>query len=71
MFLRFYELYENINNCDLKYIFDTNLSESIAKCFSNFSAFSEIDLYNLREAFYGKIGYAFLDFKGNFCILVK
>lgn len=35
-------------------------------CFYNLGQFSRIDLYQLLEALYEKVGYAFVDFKGNF-----
>ena len=36
------------------------------KFFDNFYYFSNIDLNKYLDTFYGKIGYAFIDFKGNF-----
>jgi hypothetical protein len=65
MFLRFKELYENIKNSEVKYFID-DYDEIFTKCLDNFSTYSKIDLSKLREAFYEKVGYAFLDFRGNF-----
>ena len=66
MLLRFLELFENIANSEVSTLIDESTHHIFSKCLENFSAFSKIELPKLREAFYEKVGYAFLDFKGNF-----
>ncbi len=43
-----------------------NQYENYQKFFDNFYLFSSIDLNKYLETFYEKVGYAFVDFKGNF-----
>ena len=64
--LRFLELFENIAISEIGRIIDDSTRNTFTKCLDNFSQFSKIELPKLKEAFYEKVGYAFLDFKGNF-----
>lgn len=66
--IRFYELYSNLKNCSLKGIISNELDDSFKKIFTNISSFTGLNLRNVTEAYYCKIGYAFLDYKGNFGI---
>ena len=43
-----------------------NQYENYQKFFDNFYLFSSIDLNKYLETFYEKVGYALVDFKGNF-----
>src|SRR5690606_25461779 len=64
--LRFMDLFDNILNSELHTLISDQMKKTINECFANFCTFSKIDLGKLREAFYEKVGYAFVDFKGNF-----
>ena len=64
--IRFYELYSNIKNSSLSYLIKEDIDKSLSKSFADLETFTELNLITLTDAFYCKIGYAFLDYKGNF-----
>ena len=67
MIVRFNEMFNNILNSSLKEeIIDEHIQSAFIKSMDNISLFANVKIDKLSEALYEKIGYAFLDFKGNF-----
>ena len=64
--IRFDEMFENISLSSLNYIIEPEMSSTCKTCIQNFCTFSNLNISLIKEALYKKVGYAFLDFKGNF-----
>lgn len=64
---RMVDIIFNIKESNLNEILITEEVESAFDTFiTKFVSLTQIDLLNARQVFYEKIGYAFLDYKGNF-----
>jgi hypothetical protein len=46
------------------------MKNNFTQIFNNFILYSRIDLFKLNEAIFEKVGYAFVDFKGNFSKII-
>ena len=64
--IRFDEMFENISLSSLNYLIEPEMSSTCKTCIQNFCTFSNLNISLIKEALYKKVGYAFLDFKGNF-----
>lgn len=67
--IRFDEMFENIAQTTLNELLDPEIAKTFNTCLQNLANFSNLPLTKIKKAFYEKVGYAFLDFKGNFCKL--
>lgn len=64
--MSFLDIFENVSASKASSLLSDSMRNTFRQCFINFNSYSKIDLYKLLEALYEKVGYAFLDFKGNF-----
>jgi hypothetical protein len=58
--------FENLKNSELKSIFSSEKEQKSDKYFRNFQLFTDINLYSFRSVIFEKVGFCFIDFKGNF-----
>ena len=60
-----YDIYDNFRNCEIRSYILEEQSKRIEIEFRKFELLYGVILENYKKTFYMKIGYAFVDFKGN------
>ncbi len=66
--VRFFDFYHNVKDSEISEI--ASYFSSYETYFKNFFTFSKYDLANFSNLLSEKPGYAYLDFKGNFSIII-